>query len=84
MQTKSQSESGQTDELKLVDEAVMLKAVWLKKATRPSHRTIINWRNEGKIPFVQLTKGGRVYYIVPDVARAIRERWTVNKTKHKK
>jgi len=44
-------------------------------AGRPSHRTLVNWRLDGSIPYVRI--GLEVYYNLPEVAEAIKERWTV-------
>ena len=80
MKTKSHSQENQQNqdsgEIKLVGEAAMVQAIWPDKKTRPSHRTLINWRNSGMIPFVRM--GGRVFYHVPDVRQAIGDKWTVN------
>jgi len=73
------------DELKLVGEKALLEMIWPLRASRPSHRTITNWRLAGRIPFVRIGgESGRVYYEPDKVAEAIRSRWTTKSGDRKK
>ena len=71
----SEKQDSSSKPTKLVGIDPLITELFTDPSTRPSKRTVLEWKAKGWIPFVRI--GRRIFYYPAEVEKSIKERFSV-------